>query len=290
MSKSDYLMEKRLKELNPELHKRFTDAVFGLQNILTNYRNLFPWYTDHSALHSMTVLNYGNQILGVDSISKLNADEIYIFIMACYFHDTGMGISKKDFEEFSEKIDFGDYFETHAKDDYVNIVRSFHHEFSGEFIKKYSSVFDFPSPEHEFAVVNVARGHRKTDLFNEVEYPKSLALYNGNTINMPYLAAVLRLADEMDVAEDRNIGMTDAFKQSGGDFQIMEYAKHDAIQKVSVTHDAFIFDVDTVDEKVRQGITELAEKIQDTLDYCVLTVEKQTPYEITQRKIILNWM
>lgn len=27
----DYAMERRLRELNPELHRRFTDAVFALQ-------------------------------------------------------------------------------------------------------------------------------------------------------------------------------------------------------------------------------------------------------------------
>ena len=32
----DFAMERRLRELNPALHRRFTDAVFSLQHILSN--------------------------------------------------------------------------------------------------------------------------------------------------------------------------------------------------------------------------------------------------------------
>ncbi len=47
----DYSMERRLRDLSPELHGRFTDAVFGLQHVLSNYKLIFPEYTDHTELH-----------------------------------------------------------------------------------------------------------------------------------------------------------------------------------------------------------------------------------------------
>ena len=40
--KLDFAMERRLRDLSPELHRRFTEAVFGLQNILTKYQKVFP--------------------------------------------------------------------------------------------------------------------------------------------------------------------------------------------------------------------------------------------------------
>ena len=52
----DYSMERRLRDLSPELHKRFTDAVFGLQHVLSNYKLIFPEYTDHTELHSLNVI------------------------------------------------------------------------------------------------------------------------------------------------------------------------------------------------------------------------------------------
>ena len=110
----DFALEMRLRELNPDLHKRFTDTVFALQFILSNYKLLFPEYTDHTELHSLNVIDFCNKIIGEDLV-KMNADEIYCLLVSCYFHDTGMGIGKKDYETFLKEIDVGDYFETHDK-------------------------------------------------------------------------------------------------------------------------------------------------------------------------------
>ena len=37
----DYMLEKRLMMLDPELHRRFQDTVFAMQNILFRFRQLF---------------------------------------------------------------------------------------------------------------------------------------------------------------------------------------------------------------------------------------------------------
>ena len=62
--KHDYAMEKRLKELDPRLHKIFTDSVFALQFNLSNYKLIFPQFTDHTMLHSMTVIDFCNKLIG----------------------------------------------------------------------------------------------------------------------------------------------------------------------------------------------------------------------------------
>lgn len=98
----DFALERRLRKLDPDLHRRFTDAVFCLQHVLSNYKLIFPEYTDHTELHSLTVIHFCNQLIG-DRVADLNGDEIYCLLMGCYFHDTGMGVSQKDFEEFSKK-------------------------------------------------------------------------------------------------------------------------------------------------------------------------------------------
>ena len=71
----DFTLEFRLRKLSPELHKRFTDGVFGLQRILSNYKLIFPEYTDHTELHSMTVINFCARLIG-GQIEQMNADEI----------------------------------------------------------------------------------------------------------------------------------------------------------------------------------------------------------------------
>lgn len=51
-------MEKRLRDLDPALHRRFTDAVSAVQGMLFRCRRRFPEYNDHSGLHSMGVMEY----------------------------------------------------------------------------------------------------------------------------------------------------------------------------------------------------------------------------------------
>ena len=69
----DYAMERRLRALDPALHRRFTDSVFALQHILSNYKLIFPTFTDHTELHSLNVIDFCNRIIG-EQIEKLNAD------------------------------------------------------------------------------------------------------------------------------------------------------------------------------------------------------------------------
>ena len=40
MMEHDFLMEKRLRQMDPALHRCFTDAVFALQHALSHYRRL----------------------------------------------------------------------------------------------------------------------------------------------------------------------------------------------------------------------------------------------------------
>ena len=107
-----FALEYRLKTLDGALHRRLTDGVFGLQRILSNYKLIFPEYTDHTELHSLTVIDFCNRLIG-EQMDKLNKDEIYALLMGCYLHDTGMGVTHEDYLEFSKEIDFGDWFATH---------------------------------------------------------------------------------------------------------------------------------------------------------------------------------
>ncbi len=283
----DYAMERRLHSLDPELHRRFTESVFGLQHILSNYLLIFPTFTDHTELHSLNVIDFCNKIIG-SQLEKLNADEIYSLLMGCYFHDTGMGIRESDFEEFSKQIDFGDYFETHSRDCIPDIVRDFHNEYSGLFLQKYSALFDIPSEEHLKAIIQISRGHRKTDLFDEKEYPIALSLENGNTICCPYLSALIRLADEIDVAAGRNLSFLYDSETLTNEKDIIEFGKHEAIKEVVVLDDRFVLNIDTNDDFVYNNIEKMAVKMQKTVDECNRAVTGRTPYTITQKKIELR--
>lgn len=284
----DFLTEKRLRMLDPQLHRRFADAVLALLEQLSNYLKYFPDYTDHTGLHALTVLEYCNILIGERNVEHLNVDELYVLLMGCYLHDIGMGIRQVDYEEFCQELGLSADDGIFEPDKIPKIIRSYHHEFSGCYVRKYAKFLDLPSEEHTFAIAQICRGHRRTDLFDPVEFPEALSVPSGNTICMPYLAGILRLADELDVTAQRNLIILYDVSQIKDEHQIFEFKKHIAVKKLNITREDCIMHVDTEEQEVYDGIATLAGKMQDTLDYCASVISQRTPYEITQRRIILQ--
>lgn len=282
----NYLLERKLREESKDLHKRAAESVFVLQTMLSKYLTRFPDFTDHSFLHSMNVIDYCNRIIGDEQIKKLCPEECYVLIMSCYLHDIGMGVGNRDFAEFSKKLDFGDYFDNHDRENDAEIVRAFHNEYSGLFIRKYSKLFDIPSEEMTRAIIQVARGHRKTDLLDSNEFGD---IRDGDAIiRTAYLSAVMRLADEIDVASDRNPILLFGDKTIEGERSIIEFGLHESILYVDVGDDAVTLHTRPKSAEYRPKIEALADKITDTLNYCRTVAEQTSDLRIRQNRIIIK--
>ena len=291
MDVNDYLLERRLKELNPQLHQIFKDSAFVAQEMLNKYTSLFPEFTDHSQFHSLTVIDSCNRIIGRDQIDKLNEDEVFVLLMACYLHDIGMGIGDKDYEKFKDVLGADEYFSEHPGASEADFVRAKHNEFSGLLIDKYAALFDLPSEEYVFAVKQVARGHRKTDLYDEKEYPADYKLPNGNTVCLPYLAALLRLSDEIDVAASRNpiiLYDVDYVERLSTEVALIETKKLMAVERVRMTKSAFIIESASDEKDVLDAIDKMIVKMQETLDLCRDVVEKRTDFVVSQKRVVLR--
>lgn len=283
---NDFELEKRLKALNPALHKLFTDTVFALQHKLSKYQLIFPEYTDHTNLHSLSVIDFCNQLID-GQIDRLGADSLYILLVSCYFHDTGMGITQREYEEFAPKIHAEGYWAAHPRGETSSFIRDFHHELSGLFIQKYAPLFEIPSPAHQWAIVQVARGHRKTDLMDEAEYPLAYPMPSGETVCLPYLAALLRLADEIDVAADRNPMMLYDIQTLTDQKQIIENKKVKAVRRLEISREAFTLDVDPCEPEILLQLRCMADKMQETLNICRRAVIGRTPFTLTQERVTI---
>ena len=281
----DYLLETKLREENEGLHRRTKDSAVVLQKMLESFLPRFPYFTDHTLLHSMDVLEFSNMLIGEEQIGRLSAAECYVLIMACYLHDIGMGINEKNYETLSKQINFGDYFDTHDKDDAETVIRDFHNEYSGLFIRKYAELFDIPCEEMTFAIVQVSRGHRKTDLFDKTEY-YDLTTPDG-VIHTAFLAAVIRLADEIDVGADRNSELLFDSSLVTKEESKKAFGTHESIRKVEVDEDAIVLYTKPIAPEYRGLIKILANKIQETLDYCRDVAEKRSDFRITQTEVKL---
>ena len=268
------------------LHRSTKDSAVVLQKMLESFIPRFPDFTDHTILHSMDVLEYCNMLLGDKQIERLSAAECYVLIMSCYLHDVGMGINQKNYEELSKKIDFGDYFETHGSADTETIIRDFHNEYSGHFIRKYAPLFDIPCEEMVFAIVQVSRGHRKTDLLDEAEYPVLTSPYG--IIRTAFLAAVIRLADEIDVGAGRNSELLFDSSKARGQNGTEAFGTHESIRRVEVTEDSIVLHTKPIAPEYRELIRLLADKVQDTLDYCREVASSRSDFRITQTDVIIK--
>jgi len=279
----DFLLESKLIKEGGKLHEIFSNNVMCCQNILIKYKSVFPSYTDHSSLHSLEVIAFCNELIG-NNIEKMNCDEIFILLMAAYLHDSGMGISESDYEAFSLQMpQVMEYKEKNPNAPVDEVIRTFHHDFSGKFIEKYQMLFDFPSEKHLFAIIQVSRGHRKTNLYDANEYPEEIVLDNGNIIHLPYLAALMRITDELDISIDRNIQFMYDISSVSSEVSKIEFSKHAAIKEVFCTEDSIKAYVDFSFEKIRESLFEEFEKLKATLNQCVDVVEKRTPFYIAQK-------
>ena len=164
-------------------------------------------------------------------------------------------------------------------------VNSLRRGSGSKFIKKYAKFFEFPSEEHLFAVIQISRGHRKTNLFDTKEYPVALKVPNGNTICLPYLSALVRLADEIDVTASRNSEAIYDLSKIVVESHLIEFMKHEAVRGLEIKEKEFIMYVSTKDEKILKSLYILADKMKKTLDECRSVVNNETSFVISQEAI-----
>nr|WP_036611967.1 hypothetical protein [Oribacterium sp. P6A1] len=83
-----------------------------------------------------------------------------------------------------------EYLKKHPNPKPEKVIRDFHNELSGLFIRKYADLFDIPSEDLLFAIIQISRGHRKTNLFDETEYPDIQT--SDGVIRTSYLAGKIQ--------------------------------------------------------------------------------------------------
>ena len=291
MPNYDFLLEHRLKELNSEFAYRHTCCMSLFEQMLKKFLAVFPTFTDHTLLHTLNVTNISNQMLR-ENVMKLNASEIYIYLMACALHDIGMGVSDKDIPPFVDAAGLRAYVDGHPDLTKPNLIRKFHNDFSAQFVKKYWEMLEIPGLRYAEAIAEVGRGHRKTDLMDQTLYPTDFDLGDGMRANLALLAALIRLCDELDIASDRNPDMLyDTQTMEGmNEKSVLEFSKHEAIHTVNFGADCIEVIADTDKAEVAEGVVEGVRTVKDTLVYCLAVIRERSDFQIDCKKIklILN--
>lgn len=284
---SGYRMERRLAALDGDLHNRYCGCVAVSPQLLTRYEGIFPTYTDHSALHTLEIVDYCNQLAG-RYLDRLTADDLYVLLMGALFHDVGMGISQRDYARFAPRLGLPAPAEFSRKEDWADLIRDNHQELSALYVEHYAEFLDIPNPRYVRAITQVCRGHRKTDLMDPEGYPPELEVLPGRVVHLPYLAALLCLADELDVAADRNISFLYDMDRVNNPVSRMEFRKHQAIRSVDLEEQRVVIRAETDDPEVQEGIVRLSEKLDEKLQSCRAVAAARTPFAITQEQVCLE--
>ena len=281
--KLDYGIERRLAQCAPELHSRYRDCVVISQRMLCQYENYFPDFTDHTILHTLDILELCNQLIG-SQIGRLTGEDLYVLLMGALFHDVGMGVSAADFEQFREVLGFP---EPGSDTDRAWAVRDYHQELSGLYLEKYWRMLDFPNEAYARAVIQVCRGHRKTDLLDQAGYPPKFEVEPGKAVSLPYLAALLCLADELDIAAERNVSFLYDVEKMPSARDRREFRKHMAIRRVELEEARVVVHAWTEDPEIRAGVEEVTDKLRDKLLLCRRVAAERSPFVITQGDVVL---
>lgn len=251
--------------------------------MLNRYTHYFPNYTDHTVLHTMDILDLCNQLIG-DQLQALSAEDLYVLLMGALFHDVGMGVSKEDFDLFRQTLGIP---EPSGDEATADAIRANHQELSGLFLDKYWPMLDLPGERYARAVIQVCRGHRKTDLFDREAYPERFQV-EGGSVYLPYLAALVCLADELDIAAERNVSFLYDVESVSNMVSRREFYKHMAIHRVDLEPELVVVHAWTEDPEVWAGLEELIAKLRDKLLMCRRVAEERSPFVIRQKDVLLR--
>lgn len=280
----DYGIERRLAQRSPELHSRYRDCVVISQRMLSRYENYFPDFTDHTVLHTLDILNLCNQLIG-SQMERLTAEDLYVLMMGALFHDVGMGVSLSDFEQFRTVLGLPEPADDTAR---AWAVRDYHQELSGLYLKKYWNMLDFPNEAYARAIIQVCRGHRKTDLMDQTGYPPQFEVEPGKAVSLPYLAALLCLADELDIAAERNVSFLYDVEKMPSARDRREFRKHMAIRRVELEPEQVVVYAWTEDPEIRAGVKEVTDKLRDKLLMCRRVAAERSSFVIAQADVVLR--
>lgn len=239
-----------LKSSNSDYYSRFNHIRSEVTSIMSNSRIFFPTYTNHDFKHLTNVEDIIDKILSDEVKKELSDEEIFCLLSAAWLHDIGMipvNDEKEEYENMSSD----------ERKEYSMKVRDHHNIRSKNYVENNKEKLNIDDFEADI-IGNICKGHRQVDL------GKYSDTYSKTKIQLPSLSAILRLADECDVAYNRESTLS----EEGVNDKTKE--EHYRIHKLVRTP---VFDNETVklvsiaySDKDKKLLEDKKDKIQGELD------------------------
>ncbi|RAR50924.1 HD domain-containing protein [Flavobacterium lacus] len=262
-------LEKKLKELNPNLFGKLNETKEAVKLLLNQYIKNFPDYTDHSIHHTNAVYEIVSEVLTNDEIDNLNDDEIYILSMSSYLHDIGMCIPEDKIKEIADTEELVKERELHPNVSREKYLRDIHHTLSRKFILEEWELLKIPSEKYAEAIGLVSEGHRVVDIGNPEIYKPKFSVKNGREfVCLPYLSAVLRIADELDITNIRTPSLLTKYYMPDNEKSIVEWNKHIANTLRFISENYVEFEVKCSNHSMLAALEDQFNKIGNVINYC----------------------
>ncbi|OEC86743.1 MULTISPECIES: HD domain-containing protein [Methanobacterium] len=181
-----------LKEESSDYYNRIKFIEKEAEGILPDVRLVFPKYTNHDIAHTKGIEQLLNEMIPNSIKENLKPAEIFYLLVATLFHDVGMKLIGEEEEKKFNSLDEDGRGKLRDK------IRDQHHIRSSNYIKKNASDLNLKE-EEAAAIADISRAHRKIDIQNELREP----IHNNDRIHLKFLGALLRVADECHVTDDR---------------------------------------------------------------------------------------
>ncbi len=242
----------------------------------------FPSYTPHNfSCHVLNVLKTLEWLIKDKIHNVINNNELFCLIAACFTHDIGMAMSKKDINEVRRNPDYNNY-KISILDRKIgslneeNIIRQWvremHHERSAILVLDFfKNVLN--DEAYGLAVSRIVRGHGLdigTIIKDNKNFPSEYTVGPGKIINIQALVAYLRLADILDCTKSRTPLALYDFINPEDPISKAEWNKHLSVLAVSPNRnkDKIIIAIDTDDPKIFINVKKFIEYLQDELNLC----------------------
>ena len=254
----------------PKMLTHFRSTIQRLEQSYLKHSTL-PHFTSHGADHSLSIEKIIESLVPTAHKSSFNAMEIYILFMGIYFHDIGMAVKQPGDEqkENESKAEF---------EKRLDNIRRTHSMRAYQFImQKYRSFAIDRGAAQAIADICLAHSDHKPfdaprmNTFQELRKKNAIRTVEKFDVRIQLLAALLRLADELDLDYER----ADADLEEMRDMPAIsrkEWMKHQLISGVKIDSDQFCFWIDIFEGDLigdDQVNTEMAQRNEGIADVVI---------------------
>lgn len=225
---------------------------------------IFEQYTIHDISHIDEMLNIAEWLIPENTKEKMTSAEWLMLTLSIYFHDLGMVVSKKEFEQRNSNTNFLDFkekmlqtapteYQKFVQDEkylYQEFVRSNHALRIKEWLAN-KAPYKYGIANEQCEILNsalqgllgkfkndlgmVCESHHKDDLEDFTKYKVSSKYGNDpqEVVNLNYIAIILRCADLLHITNDRTPSIARKLLDISNPISILEWEKQQAVRAIS---------------------------------------------------------